>query len=397
MDHSIPSSDGYAIRAKYLLEAQAKAGNQVVALTSPTQGHDAKDVDDAGVQYRRTSYLPWEHVLSDHGLKHLVFGRAIRRGLSKQLESRRFDIVHAHTPFTVARAALQEARLSGLPFIYEKRNLWEESARARGKRSGKWPWFQVAQALDRWVTRRADAVCTITQALKDHTVKLGVSAEKIFVVGNGVDTEAFRPRKPPSELRAKCAGGGDFVIGFIGSFFSFEGLPLLLEAFSNLHSRFPGARLVLVGSGEDESVLARLVAKYALAESVWITGRVPHSAVIDFYAAMDVLIYPRYQSLLTDMVSPLKPLEPMAMARCVIGSDVGGLRELFNDQDNALLFQAGSRTDLEAKLEMVLSGQVNAARMGENARRYVLARRQWRQMAERYDEAYRYALRRRGG
>lgn len=391
MDHSLPKADGYSIRAKYLLEAQAVSGHEITVLTSPSQGLGALPQLTAGVSYRRSDYSRWERKMVDHGAKHLVFGRAIARQLSLLLAEGNFDIVHAHTPFTVARAALLEARKRGLPFVYEKRNLWEESARARGKPSGRWPLYQVARAMDRWVTVRADAVCTITQALKASTVELGASADRVFVVGNGADTNAFVPRTPPVELRERCLRGGNFVIGFLGSFFSFEGLPMLVEAFAALRTRYPGARLVLVGDGEDRHKIEQMVAKLGLDASAWVVGSVPHTEVLDFYAAMDALVYPRYPSKLTDMISPLKPLEPMAMGRCVIGSSVGGIRELIHDGDTGLLFTAGSLPALMEKLETLLSGQVNAAQMGARAREFVVNRRQWKHMAENYDSAYAYA------
>src|SRR6185295_4719841 len=133
--------------------------------------------------------------------------------LRSMMSEQRFDLVHAHTPFTVARAGYGEARRSRLPFIYEKRNLWEESARARGKPSGRWPFYQLARSFDRWVTTHADAVCTITEALRSSTVELGAQADRVFVVGNGVDTEAFTPREASPALRAKCLAGGNFVVG----------------------------------------------------------------------------------------------------------------------------------------------------------------------------------------
>jgi glycosyltransferase involved in cell wall biosynthesis len=395
MDHSLPKTDGYAIRAKYMLEAQAVSGHQVTVLTSPSQGPEAADMQVGGVSYRRSHYSKVEKKMAGLGGKHLVFGRATARGLSALLARDNFDLVHAHTPFTVARIALREARRRRLPFVYEKRNLWEESARARGKTSGRWPWFQVARAMDRWVTLRADAVCTITEALKTHTVNLGAHSDRVFVVGNGVDTSAFAPRPAPVDLRARCAAGGNFVIGFVGSFFSFEGLPTLVEAFARLRPRYPGARLVLVGDGEDRAKIERLAVKLNLGQSIWLVGSVPHARVVDFYAAMDVLVYPRYRSMLTDMISPLKPLEPMAMAKCVLGSDVSGIRELLRDGEAGLLFSAGepgaSPGALEAKLELLLSGQVNASAMGGKAREHVFAHRQWRQMAQAYEGAYQCA------
>lgn len=392
MDHSLPGTDGYVIRAKYLTEAQAAAGHEVVVLTSPSQAAPAIEETIAGVQYRRSRYSRLEQALVARGAKHAVFGRAIARRLGELLDEQACDLVHAHTPFTVARAVMREAGRRGLPWVYEKRNLWEESARERGKASGRWPWYNLSRALDLAVTQRAGAVCTITEALKADTIARGVPAAKVFVVGNGVDTDAFVPMAAPADLRALCLRGGSLAIGFVGSFFRFEGLPLLVEAFEALHREHPGARLVLVGDGEDKARVETLVAERGLQDCVWLTSRVPHAKVNEFCAAMDVMVYPRLRSPLTDMISPLKPLEPMAMARCVIGSNVGGIRELVRDGQTGLLFQAGSQRDLQGKLAMLMTGEVDAAALGARAREFVVAHRQWRDMARCYEAAYRCAI-----
>lgn len=392
MDHSLPGTDGYSIRAKYLLEAQAAAGHQVTVLTGPTQGPQAIEETVNGVAYRRTHYSTWQAAGVRHGAKHLLFGGAVRKRLSALLDHQGADLVHAHTPFTVARPALAEAQLRNLPFVYEKRNLWEESAKVRGKPTGRWPLFQIAQAIDRSLTSRSDAVCTITEALRQHTAAGGVDASKVFIVGNGVDVQAFVPTSPSAERRASCLRGGDFVIGFIGSFFSFEGLPLLVQAFANLRSSFPNARLVLVGDGEDFSVVQAMVKEKKLEDQVSLTGRIPHHQVMDYYAAMDVLVYPRLRSALTELISPLKPLEPMAMARCVLGSSVGGIRDLISDGQTGVLFEADSQRSLQDKLRAILSRQVDASGLGAAAREAVVAHRQWRHMAEAYEPAYAHAL-----
>jgi glycosyltransferase involved in cell wall biosynthesis len=178
------------------------------------------------------------------------------------------------------------------------------------------------------------------------------------------------------------------VLGFVGSFFSFEGLPMLVEACAALRPRFPDLRLVLVGEGEDHARIAAAVERLGLQRNVWLVGRVPHSQVLEFYAALDVLVYPRYPSPLTQMISPLKPLEPMAMGRCVLGSDVGGIRELIRDGETGLLFSAGSQAALIDRLASLLGGQVDAARLGATAREYVIRHRQWREMSKLYDTAY---------
>jgi len=391
MDHSLPRGDGYSIRAKYLLEAQCRAGHEVVVLTGPSHGDDAEAQTIGGIRYERTRYSAFERAVAARGGKHLVFQRAVGRRVEQLLLNGQFDLVHGHTPATVSRPALAAARRRGLPFVYEKRNLWEESARVRGLMAGRWPFINIARAMDRRVTMEADAVCVITRAYADMVRAQGVPDERIVVIGNGVDTDEFRPGEMDVGLRERCLSDGDIVFGFVGSFFSFEGLPLLVSAFAQVVQIHPAARLVLVGDGESSNEVAALVEALGLSDKVWLPGRVPHGQVKSFYSAIDVLVYPRYRSLLTDVVSPLKPLEPMAMGKCVVGSDVGGIRDLLEDGRTGHLFTAGSEAALSELLVRLASGKLDVHATGRQAQAMVVRERQWKHMSDRYALAYQAA------
>lgn len=388
MRESLPNIIGYTIRAKYLLEAQAGYGNEVHVLTSPDHGESLADEKIAGVTYHRSGYFPIEKLIARWGGKQLVFGRAITRRLRELILAMEFDVVHVHTPFTLALPVLAIAKRHSIPVVYEKRNLWEESAKARGKYSGRAPFYQLSQMIDRYATRSADAVCVITGSLKQHTVNMGVDQDKIIIVQNGVDIDKFGPKSPNEQLRNKCLNGGKVVIGFIGSFFKFEGLPLLVNAFAELAKRNNGIRLVLVGNGEDMPAVEQAIKEQNIEEKVLLTGRVSHDMVNEYYQAIDIFVYPRLLSTLTNLISPLKPLEPMAIGKVVIGSNVGGLRDLISNGSTGLIFKAGIKEDLVNKLAMVINGKVDCARLAAQARGYVCNHRQWKIIAKEYEVAY---------
>ena len=90
-----------------------------------------------------------------------------------------------------------------------------------------------------------------------------------------------------------------------------------------------------------KTLFARLSIKLHLSDSVKLIGNVPYSDVVADHSVMDVLVYPRRSSRNTEMVTPLKPLEAMAMGKAVIGSDVGGIRELISP-GTGMLFSAGT-------------------------------------------------------
>jgi PEP-CTERM/exosortase A-associated glycosyltransferase len=392
MSESLPNIVGYTIRAKYLLEAQASSGHDVFVLTSPNQGGDAVDERIGAVEYFRSHYSSSERRLVALGAKQFGFQRSVKRRLTDLVAGGGFDLIHAHTPFTVALPALKVARRHGLPFVYEKRNLWEESARARGKWAGRWPFYQASRMIDTYITRSADAVCVITDALRNSTIHMGVDPARIVVVKNGVDVWKFQPEQPPKELRDRCLNGGSIVFGFIGSFFKFEGLPFLIRTFARCVKRYSGMRLVLIGDGEDMEAIRRIVSEEKIENRVWIPGKVPHEHVRDYYAAIDVFVYPRSLSALTELISPLKPLEAMAMERCVVGSDVGGIRDLMKDGETGILYRAGDMDDLASKLSAIAEGKLGHNQIGCRAKEYVERNHQWTVVARSYEDAYRKAI-----
>jgi glycosyltransferase involved in cell wall biosynthesis len=178
------------------------------------------------------------------------------------------------------------------------------------------------------------------------------------------------------------------VIGFIGSFYHFEGLDCLIRAMPLVLAALPTARLVLVGTGEAEMAIRDRVQSLGLADAVTLTGRVPHADVLRYYSIMDVLVYPRRSERVTELVTPLKPLEALAVGKPVVGSDVGGIAELLDDGKVGRLFKAGDAADLANVLLAVLGNPALREEMRASGRRFVLERRQWSSLAAEYLPIY---------
>jgi glycosyltransferase involved in cell wall biosynthesis len=155
-----------------------------------------------------------------------------------------------------------------------------------------------------------------------------------------------------------------------------------------VRTRLPEARLLLVGSGELEAVIRQRIKLLHLESHVIFTGRVPHSDVMRYYSVMDVLVYPRVKSRITDLTPPLKPLEAMAMRKAVIGSDVGGLRELLDDGRAGLLFKAGDSDDLAERLVRLLTDSAAREALAAAGREYVLREHAWDRLVMHYQRLY---------
>jgi PEP-CTERM/exosortase A-associated glycosyltransferase len=238
--------------------------------------------------------------------------------------------------------------------------------------------------------RQAAHVFTICEGLRGDIVARGIPAAKVTVIPNAVDIESFEPGGTPDEaLKAQLGLAGATVLGFIGSFYAYEGLDLLLQALPLLLSERGGLRVLLVGGGPQEAALKAQAHSLGLADRVVFTGRVPHDQVQRYYDLVDVLAYPRHSMRLTELVTPLKPLEAMAQGRLLVASDVGGHKELIRHGQTGWLFEAGSAKALADAVRQLLARREQWASLRAAGRLFVERERNWARSVQNYVEPYR--------
>jgi PEP-CTERM/exosortase A-associated glycosyltransferase len=236
-------------------------------------------------------------------------------------------------------------------------------------------------------------VTCICEGLRDDITGRGIEVEKITVIPNAVDVEQFQTGTAPDPGLAATLGlHGNVILGFIGSFYAYEGLSLLLDAVPGMLARRPDIRVLLVGGGHEEAALKQQAQRLGMADKIIFTGRVPHGEVQRYYDLVDVLVYPRLPMRLTELVTPLKPLEAMAQGRLVLASDVGGHRELIRDGETGFLFPAGNAAQLADAVERLLASRSRWPAVRATARQFVEQERQWRSSVARYEAVYRRAL-----
>lgn len=262
-------------------------------------------------------------------------------------------VIHGHSPFTCGLVANKVAKRENIPSIYEMRGIWEDSHSGRGKFSETSLRYRVVRALDDKALKAANLCCAIGNSLKAEIVSRGISSDRVFIVPNGVDVKAFTPHPPNEEVQNRLGLHGKLVIGYIGYFFKYEGLELLVQATIRLAPQLPDLCLLLVGDGELMPDLKNMVATAGISDRVIFTGRVPHKDVTDFYRICDFMVLPRRDTRETRLVTPLKPLEIMAMGKPLIASDVGGHLEMVEDGSNGLLFRSEDVSDLSSKCAML--------------------------------------------
>ena len=402
LDHSWPVHTGYSIRSLHLIAAQYRLGFRPQALTGPLQIVDDPNAVETVVEnitYRRTpfrgKFSEWVISRRRPVLREAAIVRLIRNRILELLENEPVDLIHAHSPALCGLGALQAARSKRIPFVYELRAFWEDAAVDQNKTSTRSLRYRLSQKLEDYVVHRADAVVGISQSILDELKKRKTDPAKLFHVPNGVDVEKFSPVTRDEILAAKLGLGGEPVLGFIGSLYRWEGVAWLVRAVAELRRRGTACRLLIVGDGEEMPAVREAVRKLDAGDFIQIVGRVPHNEIERYYSVVDVLVYPRHSIRLTELVTPLKPLEAMALGKAILGSDVGGIRELVEPEKTGVLYRADNIEDFCEQAKRLLSQTSLQHKLGEQAREFILREKDWKVLARRYIDIYEFAIRNR--
>jgi glycosyltransferase involved in cell wall biosynthesis len=406
LHNSLPfNSGGYAIRAHGLLRTVRARGYDAQAVLRPgfpTDRIPGAVMPEALIRIDDVPYRFFTRPavnLRQHEPDLYVAGFA--RQLRELCQEFRPAVIHAASFFRNGLAAVQVGAELGIPVIYELRGLSvlglipapEEVPADRQTILTRVSW-EIDLEIE--AARKADRVLTITGALRDLLVAQGVEAQKITVLPNGVDTQRFKPLPRSVEIAQAHGLEGRFVIGFIGSIVDYEGLDDLALALSLLPARLRDRwRLLVVGDGEFLPELEAAIDRLGVRPNVVLTGRVPHERVGDYYSVCSLVAYPRKPWPICEMISPLKPIEPMAMGIPVIASDVSALREMIVDGVNGWCFPKGDARALARLLGEVVEGRLDLGPVRRAGRGWVEAHRDWRELAgpvtELYDRLWREA------
>lgn len=396
LDHSLPLHSGYTFRTRAILKAQERAGLDVRGITGLRHVAEGPATEQAeGLTFHRTPVNAdgSRETGSVPALSEIREVNRLAKAITRLAQDWRPDILHAHSPALCGLAAVRAGARLGIPVVYEIRAFWEDAAVGNGRgREGSIK-YRMTRALENRVVARADAVFTICEGLRDDLIARGFDGGRIGISPNGVDMSVFgQPAGRDPSLAARLGLGEGPIIGFIGSFYDYEGLDDVIAALPALRERHPGAQLLLTGGGPMDDALRVQAAASPCARHIHFTGRVPHEEVENYYALIEILAYPRKASRLTDLVTPLKPLEAMAQRRLVAASDVGGHRELITDGVTGTLFPADDPAGIAVGLSALIDRRCEWDAMRERGFAHVATRHDWADNIHRYQSVYHHLL-----
>lgn len=390
LDHSIPLHSGYTFRTAAILREQRALGWETCHLTSEKQINcNVLEEEVDGLHFYRTP----KHNGSLSGLpvfNQVAVMQSLAHRLRQVIDIVKPDILHAHSPVLNALPALRVGHELGIPVVYEVRAFWEDAAADHGTTTEGSLRYRLTRAMETYAFKHVDAVTTICEGLRADIVARGIPSDKVTVIPNAVDIEKFSVGgAPDAALKAQFGLTNARVLGFIGSFYAYEGLDLLIQALPRLLADAPDVRLLLVGGGPQEASLTQQAQALGITDKVLFIGRVPHEQVNRYYDLVDVLVYPRHSMRLTELVTPLKPLEAMAQGRVFVASDVGGHKELVIDGETGVLFKAGDPQDLADKVLGLLNATESWPLLKQAGRNFVETERNWKKSVSNYISIYR--------
>jgi glycosyltransferase involved in cell wall biosynthesis/2-polyprenyl-3-methyl-5-hydroxy-6-metoxy-1,4-benzoquinol methylase len=396
LHNSLPyASGGYATRSHGVVMALASQGFDVRVVTRAGYPLDVKDTaftsaEDSvidGIQYRR---------ILDPTIKGEKLENYMRKSIQAYIDvykEIRPACVIAASSFRHALPSIIAAKRLGIPTIYEVRGFWEVTRISREPDFESSSNYKYQKKMEAETAIAADAVITLTAAMKQELVDRGVPGSKIALAPNACNPEKLIPIEKSMALAESFGISEDIpVIGYIGSWVHYEGLDDLVSALALLYKKGIEFRCLLVGSenvatsdrGPIFESISKVIEGSGFEDWVIMPGRVPFDQVQDYYSLVDIAPFPRKPLPVTEMVSPMKPLEAMAMEKAVVVSSVGALSEMVEDGVTGLVFQKGNVADLSDKLQLLINDRNLRKELGKNGRNFVLTERNWNSVMDAF-------------
>ena len=244
---------------------------------------------------------------------------------------------------------------------------------------------RLAENVELLNVNLADVVVVISKPLRNILIHKGVNSDKIVVNPNGVDPAIYSPEVDGSDIRRKHNLEDKTVIGFIGTFGKWHGAEILAEAFGLLIQKHPqyrnNTRLLMIGNGHTMSQVQQELEAYGVTQECILTGIVPQEEGPAHLAACDLLASPHVPNPdgTPFFGSPTKLFEYMAMGKGIIASDLDQIGEVLEHDQTAWLVKPGDAESLMLGLKTMIDNPEINKRLGEAARREVVAKYTWKE------------------
>lgn len=395
-DPGIPvlGGKGGAVHVRAMVGALARAGHRVVVVApagrksvwEPPQPLSAEFVpmpasaEAERIRWRLGEYLDGVGAPANlaREVRRMLYELELGEALAQRFRKDPPDFIYCRAAL-FATAALRLADASGAPLLVElNAPLAAEQGNYRGGVLG-----EIAARAEARLLQGADAVLVVSEPLAAHARELGVAAERVHVLPNGIDAALFHPAPADPAVRAAHGIGPGPVIGFVGGLRPWHGVEMLPELLQRLAARIDGVQLVVVGDGPLRGVLEADLAQRGLSARAVLTGAVGHAEIPDLVRQFAVAVAPYPPLEHAFYFSPLKLFEYMACGVPVAVPRLGQIPELVADGVTGLLYPAGDAAALAACCARLIEDGGLARRIGAAAARHVHEHYTWDRNARR--------------
>ena len=393
LEYSPPNISGYSLHSRAILTHQRLCGIETAQMTSQRyQDFEQMQEQVDGFEFYRTA--PTQSLLSKIPLiGYLGYINHLAKRIEEVFLKERPQIIQAHSPMFNALAAAKVAKKYNVPVAYEVRALWEDAAVDTGKTKQGSLRYKLIKAIEQHAFNTVNKVSCICQGLKNDLQQRGIPSDKLFVTPNAVDIQQFKViTETDQALSQEYKLGDKKVLAFIGTFFKYEGLAIAIRAMPEIIKARSDIHLLLVGGGNEEQDLKALTQSLNLEQYVTFIPRVPFEQVPRYYSLADALLFPRESIRLTELVTPLKPLESMAQKKPVFASDIGGHRELIDHGKTGILFAPDDPSALAKSVLDNIDNLPLLQQIADNGLEFVTTVRNWNNTANQYKLAYQELL-----
>ncbi|WP_240779190.1 glycosyltransferase family 4 protein [Nonomuraea zeae] len=382
---------GYTVRTHRIVSSQKAAGLDPHVATSwgwpMLQGHaDAPPFEEI-------DGIPYYRLLPDgHGeMPFEMRGRMIKGAdaVTKLVTQLKPQVLHAATDHRNGSVAHAVRDRTGTPFVYEVRGFLEETWASRDPARVGSQRHLLQREREAFLMNEADAVVTLAETMATEIVERGVPRERIHLAPNAVDDALLTAHYDGAAFRdAYGIAPGEIVVGSVSSIVAYEGFATLLRAAALLRDQSAPVRVLIVGDGAERENLLEIVEELGLTDAI-LPGRVGPDEALQAQDAIDIFVCPREDLRVCRLVTPLKPVEAMALGKPVVLSDLPALSELVGSDGAGLLVPAGDPAELAEALAGLKEDPARRSEMGEAGRAEVAAKRTWSRVAETYQALYR--------
>jgi len=277
------------------------------------------------------------------------------------------------------KGGLEFAKTKGLPFVLEV-NYTCDTPLVRNRSKLLRPRCQL---IEKELFHNADLLFVVSTFLRDLICQqYRITPEKIIVLPNAADADKFCNRPVNCHFKKRLSLVGKQVIGYVGKFYEWHGLPLLLAAFNIIHKEIPECTLILIGKGPELPKIRSLARSFGVENKVLFIGDIPHDKLPEYINLFDVAVMPDSN----EYGSPMKIFEYMALGKAVVAPDYIPIRDVIQHGENGLIFSKRSAVELAESVMRVLNNRELQNHLGRKARESIEVQYNWNANAKKVIE-----------